>query len=200
MRIGLKLLCLTAVAALGGQTAWADGDTASPGSLPPVSERFAKEDVTEEPNFQKHVSPLFGRLGCNGRSCHGSFQGRGGFRLSLFGYDFKADHDELLKGDPIRANKDKPLESLILVKPTDADMHEGGLRYKKGGWEYHLFRRWLEAGTTYSEADEQKLVRLEVTPAEVLFSKPGEKVNLKAVAVWPDNSREDVTCLCRFTS
>ena len=45
-----------------------------------------------------------------------------------------------------RANNDKPLESLILVKPTDADMHEGGQRYKKGGWEYHVFRRWLEAG------------------------------------------------------
>ena len=38
-------------------------------------------------------APLFGRLGCNGRACHGSFQGQGGFRLSLFGYDFKADHE-----------------------------------------------------------------------------------------------------------
>src|SRR5262245_13336692 len=200
MRIGLKLLCLTAVAALGGQTAWADGDTASPGSLPPVSERFAKEDVTEEPSFQRHVSPLFGRLGCNGRSCHGSFQGRGGFRLSLFGYDFHADHEELLKGDPLRANKDKPLESLILVKPTDADMHEGGLRYKKGGWEYHIFRRWLEAGAKFNEKDVERIVNLELTPAEIIFSQPGEKVQLKAVAVWPDGSREDVTCLCRFTS
>src|SRR5262245_52416857 len=192
-----KLVPLAAalIAALGVRAARADEAV-----LPSVRERFATESVSEEPDFQKHVSPLFGRLGCNGRSCHGSFQGRGGFRLSLFGYDFKADHDELLKGDPLRANKDKPLESLILVKPTDADMHEGGLRYKKGGWEYNVFRRRFESGTTYSEADEQKLVRLEVTPAEVLFSKPGEKVNLKAVAVWPDNSREDVTCLCRFTS
>jgi len=142
--------------------------------VPPVSERFANGDVTEEPNFQKHVSPLFGRLGCNGRSCHGSFQGRGGFRLSLFGYDFKADHEELLKGDPIRANKEKPLESQIITKPTDADMHEGGLRYKKSGWEYNVFRRWIEGGTKFSEEGVQKLVRLEVTPAEVVFSKPGE--------------------------
>jgi hypothetical protein len=168
--------------------------------LPPVSQRFANADITEEPSFQKHVSPLFGRLGCNGRSCHGSFQGRGGFRLSLFGYDFKADHEELLKGDPQRANKDKPLESLIIVKPTDADMHEGGLRYKTGGWEYHIFRRWIEAGTKFEEKDVQKLVNLEVTPAEILFSKPGEKSQLKAVAVWPNGTREDVTCLCRFTS
>ena len=73
--------------------------------MPPVTERFASSEVSEEPSFQKHVSPLFGRLGCNGRSCHGCFQGRGGFRLSLFGYDFKADHEELFKGDPARANR-----------------------------------------------------------------------------------------------
>jgi hypothetical protein len=198
MRIGRIQLALLAVAALalGGRAALAGSGEV----LPPVNERFASEAVTEEPSFQRHVSPLFGRLGCNGRSCHGSFQGRGGFRLSLFGYDFKADHDELLKGEPLRANKDKPLESLILIKPTDADMHEGGLRYKKGGWEYQLFRRWIEGGTKFTEEGVQKLVRLEVTPAEILFAAPGEKVNLKAVAVWPDGSREDVTCLCRFTS
>src|SRR5688572_4155493 len=99
MRIGrhsLSWLLVAAVVAVGGRSAFAEGD-----ALPPVTERFSKPDVTEEPSFQKHVSPLFGRLGCNGRSCHGSFQGRGDFRLSLFGYDFKADHDELLKGDPV---------------------------------------------------------------------------------------------------
>src|SRR5262245_26497058 len=196
MRIGISLLLAVAALALGGRFARAgDADVS-----PPVSQRFAQADVSEEPSFQKHVSPLFGRLGCNGRACHGSFQGRGGFRLSLFGYDFKADHDELLKGEPQRANKDKPLESLILVKPTDADMHEGGERYKKGGWEYHLFRRWLEAGAKYDEKSAQRIVNLEVTPPEILFSQPSEKVQLKAVAVWPDGSREDVTCLCRFTS
>src|SRR5690606_4325543 len=91
-------------------------------------------------------------------------------------------------------------ESLILVKPTDADMHEGGKRYEKGGWEYHVFRRWLEAGAKFEEDKVEKLTALEVTPAEILFAAPGEKVNLKAVAVWPDGTREDVTCLCRFTS
>ena len=208
MRVELKSIAMAAAAlamlvgavlassaALPSSAAAADGD-----ALPPVSERFAAAEASEEPDFQRHVSPLFGRLGCNGRSCHGSFQGRGDFRLSLFGYDFKADHDELLKGDPPRANKDKPLESLILIKPTDADMHEGGLRYKQGGWEYHVFRRWLEAGAKFEEEKAQKLVSLEVTPAEILFAAPGETVNLKAVAVWPDGTREDVTCLCRFTS
>ncbi len=61
-----------------------------------ISERF--EQPAETPDFQRHVAPLLGRLGCNGRACHGSFQGQGGFRLSLFGYDFSADHEALTEG------------------------------------------------------------------------------------------------------
>jgi hypothetical protein len=195
MRIGIATFTFLATLLVGG-SAWAE----SADVQEPVTQRFAADGVQEVPSFQRHVSPLFGRLGCNGRACHGSFQGRGDFRLSLFGYDFKADHDELLKGEPQRANSQKPLESLILVKPTDADMHEGGLRYKKGGWEYHVFRRWLEGGAKFAEDDVQKLVALELSPAEIVFQSAGEEVQLKAVAVWPDGTREDVTPLCRFQS
>ncbi len=70
--------------------------------VPPISERFqnvaSEGPYPESPNFQRHVVALLGRLGCNGRSCHGSFQGRGGFRLSMFGYDFLDDHRALLAG------------------------------------------------------------------------------------------------------
>ncbi len=209
MRIGIHFLTLTLLAqTLAALVLLASGAAVSPNRalagdgepLVPVTERFAQESVEEIPSFQRHVSPLFGRLGCNGRSCHGSFQGRGDFRLSLFGYDFKFDHDELLKGEPKRANGEQPLDSLILVKPTDADVHEGGQRYKKGSWEYHVFRRWLEGGAKFAAADVQKLVTLDVQPAEILFAGTGETVQLKAVAVWPDGTREDVTPLCRFGS
>lgn len=40
--------------------------------IPAASARFAAEDASETPDFQRHVSPLLGRLGCNGRACHGS--------------------------------------------------------------------------------------------------------------------------------
>ena len=41
----------------------------------------------EAVDFERHVMGLVGRAGCNLGSCHGSFQGKGGFRLSLFGFD-----------------------------------------------------------------------------------------------------------------
>src|SRR5262245_50684368 len=74
------------------------GDSSAVPIIRPAAERFATEG-SEVPDFRRHVVALAGRLGCNGRACHGSFQGKGGFRLSLFGYDFAEDHKNLLAGD-----------------------------------------------------------------------------------------------------
>src|SRR5688572_31433254 len=112
--------------------------------LPPARERFAAPTGQEIPDFQRHVVPLLGRLGCNGRACHGSFQGQGGFRLSLFGYDFEADHKEVTKGESPRAKAGSAADGLMLYKPTHEDEHGGGRRMETGSWEYNLIKRWIE--------------------------------------------------------
>lgn len=195
MRRSLLSLLVASGCLAFGAVAWA----APPNNAtPPISQRFAQADGEEVPDFQRHVAPLLGRLGCNGRSCHGSFQGRGGFRLSLFGFDFKFDHEALTKGDKPRVNLEQPLESLIIAKPTDDEKHEGGQRYEKDSWQYHVFVRWIKSGAKYDEQRIDKLERLEITPPEILSRKAGETIQLKAVAVWADGTREDVTPLCRF--
>lgn len=199
-----KLLAPTLFAMASVSAAWADEAGRGLGSdtLPRADQRYLGAEVTEEPDFQRHVVPLLGRLGCNGRACHGSFQGKGGFRLSLFGYDFEADHKALTEeiGDEgaVRVDRDAPANSLLLNKPTNADLHEGGLRYVKDGWEYHLFRRWIESGAKFDQEQITPLVRLEISPSEIVFSKDGETVQLQVVAVWKDGTKEDVTPLCRF--
>ena len=45
---------------------------------------------------------------------------------------------------------DRLLESLILIKPTDADNHGGGQRFAKDSWQYRMFRKWIEAGASFS--------------------------------------------------
>jgi len=129
--------------------------------------RFADGETSEIPDFQKHVIPLLGRLGCNGRACHGSFQGRGGFQLSLFGYDFKADHAAMLDESSGRVDVDDVDESLILVKPLDADVHEGGKRFDEGSWQHHVLRRWIESGARNDSETPQDLTRLEIVPEEL---------------------------------
>ncbi len=173
--------------------------------IKPASERFAPKDVAETPNFQQHVVPLLSRLGCNGRACHGSFQGQGGFRLSLFGYDFKLDHEGLMKGD-VEKNKEPRVlvddveESLTLLKATQQTPHRGGKRMDIDSWQYNIFRNWIKEGAKTVDDDSPKFVRLDVVPKEIQFGKTGETVQMKVIAVWSDGTQEDVTPLCRFNS
>ncbi|XZE22450.1 DUF1549 domain-containing protein [Pirellulaceae bacterium SH449] len=176
----------------------------------PIHERFAPNETgaipsAEVPDFQKHISPLLGRLGCNGRACHGSFQGQGGLMLSLFGYDFDVDHKALLEPGSGRVNLNAPEESLILAKPTSDDNHEGGKRFEKEGWEYHVLKRWLESGApkvtkTKARQPALKLKQLIVEPNELVFQNEKQSASLKVVAVWNDGTIEEVTALSRFFS
>jgi hypothetical protein len=162
----------------------------------PAKTRFTTTD--EVPDFQRHVIPLLGRLGCNGRTCHGSFQGQGGFRLSMFGYDFDEDHKSLTGGDDPRVDVGKPSQSLMLLKPTMQEEHEGGLRFKKTSWQYNVLSKWIKSGAKGVANDRAYLHELRVTPSEIVFTKPDETVQLQAVAIWSDGTQEDVTGLTRF--
>lgn len=170
-------------------------------TLEPASVRFAEGGSHATPDFQMHVVPLLGRLGCNGRSCHGSFQGRGDLRLSLFGYDFQMDWDALTASASssagARIDRDHPAQSLILQKPSLQIDHEGGERFALNSWEHRLLREWIEAGAK-GVTQPRELLRLEIEPAEVVFGPEPEPVSLRVVAVWQDQYREDVTPLCRF--
>ena len=169
--------------------------------VPPIDERFAAAVATlEKPDFRRHVVPLLGRLGCNGRACHGSFQGQGGFMLSLFGYDFQADHANLMGGDEPRTAVADPEQSLILTKPLEEVDHDGGKRFDRGSWQHRVLLEWVSTGAEPGPPKGAALERLEVEPREILAINPGDSWRLRAVAVWSDGTREDVTPLCRFQS
>ena len=123
---------------------------AKPKVLASAAKRFASRKTKATPDFQKHVVPLLGKLGCNSAKCHGSFQGQGGFRLSLFGFDFAADlralHAKASSNEGARINLRAAEKSLIVAKPTAQIDHEGGERFKRNSWEHHLLLRWIESG------------------------------------------------------
>src|SRR5438105_3232697 len=103
---------IVATGAFADQSGAAESKAADTKILARADERFASAEATEVPSLQRHVLPLMGRLGCNGRACHGSFQGQGGFRLSLFGYDFKTDYEALVKSETPRVDLKKVGESM----------------------------------------------------------------------------------------
>ena len=139
-----------------------------------VELRFAQPGSSSVPDFQKHVVPLLGKLGCSSAKCHGSFQGAGDFRLSLFGFDFQKDHAALLgeasSENENRINLTAPERSLILLKPTRQIKHRGGEVIEKDSWEYNLLRRWIEAG-----ANGAQMLKPEkrASSSKPVFSKEG---------------------------
>ncbi|MEA3207236.1 MAG: hypothetical protein QOE70_293 [Chthoniobacter sp.] len=158
-----------------------------------------------EPSFRRHVIPLLSRIGCSARECHGSFAGQGGFQLSLFGYDFEADHKEITQDadggeGEVRVNLTDPAKSLLVMKPTVQMKHKGKERIKKDSWEHQLLVRWIASGAKDDSVKTGEFDRLEVFPREIVFKNPGEKAQLKVLAHWKDGTVEDVTQLTRFRS
>src|SRR5436190_2300374 len=180
-----------------------NGSAAGGAAIPPVhSQRFAHLPTPDEPSFRRHIIPMFSRLGCSGRECHGSFSGQGGFQLSLFGYDFDHDHKEITNDteDGVRIDKEHPEKRLVLLKPTMQKRHKGKERFKLGSWEYNLVLKWIQDGATNDAAKTGEFDRLEVFPQEIVFKAPGETAQLRVLAHWKDGTVEDVTELTRFRS
>lgn len=156
--------------------------------------------AAEAPGFNNRILPLLGKMGCSGRACHGSFQGQGGFRLSLFGSDPPRDYEALVHGsDGPRVNLRDPDASLALLKATQQVDHGGGRRFAAQSWQYDLFRAWVAAGAPY-DTSAARVQRLEVLPAQVVLERPGVSHALRVVAQYSDGFQEDVTTLTQFSA
>lgn len=202
--VGCSRSLAASLALLAGVLSGTAASAASPAtSAPTVESRYAAEQAAGEiPDFQRHVIPLISKLGCNGRACHGSFQGQGGMALSLFGYDFDADH-AALTGDSQsesgrRVNRAEAERSLILRKPSGEVEHEGGRLIEPNSWQHRLLQRWIESGA-HGQGKESSLQALEVTPSRLIWpSSEGRPIPLRVRAKWSDGTWEDVTALARF--
>jgi hypothetical protein len=151
-----------------------------------------------EVDFERHVVPLLGRMGCASGACHGSFQGRGGFRLSLFGHAPERDYEALTRdGMSRRVDRFRPERSLLLLKPTSITAHEGGKRFAKDSWQYQVLRDWIEQGAKRT-AGSGRVRRLELSPSVSRFGGPGETVTIRAMVEYADGSRADVTPYCEL--
>ncbi len=117
---------------------------------------------------------MMSQVGCSGRACHGSFQGRDGFRLSLFGYDFAEDHKALTGGEKPRINKDDPDDSLVLLKPTLSVKHKRKQVLEDDGWRYNIIRQWIVNGAKEDSEQVGQFIRLEVQPREIIFTRPAK--------------------------
>ena len=114
--------------------------------------------AAEEISFRNDVMAVLSKAGCNAGACHGNKSGKTGFKLSLRGQDPEQDYLALTRDTfARRTNPLDPDQSLILLKPTTAIAHEGGLRFTRDSQEYQILRNWIAAGTPPDSASVPRL-------------------------------------------
>ncbi len=151
-------------------------------------------------SFRNHVLPVFSKAGCNSGACHGALAGKGGFRLSLRGYDPATDfHNVTRQAQGRRVELADPGRSLILAKPSGGMPHKGGVRFEVNSPDYQVIAQWILDGARGPAADDARLDHLEVLPAVTLL-KPGDEQQLLVRAHYSDGQVEDVTHWAKYTS
>lgn len=173
-------------------------------------------------SFQRQITPVLTKAGCNQGSCHGAAAGRGGFHLSLYGSDPAADYREIVqKLGGRRIHRVEPQLSLLLRKATESMEHGGGQRLLAGGAGSLRIEKWIRDGAYWEESSEQgqmettqhgssnhdlpkieigsaDLMQFLVTPSRSTVATIGESIPLTAKAVFSDGTTEDVTAWTVF--
>lgn len=151
-------------------------------------------------SFRNHVQPVLSKSGCNMGSCHGALAGKGGFKLSLRGYDPDADFRTLTRqARGRRIVPSDPGRSLMLTKPSGAIPHKGGLRFDVDSLEYRAIAEWIAAGHPAPSDDDARLKQLEILPT-ASQQKKGASQQMVVRGHFSDGHVEDVTRWCKFTS
>jgi len=168
-----------------------------------VATRRVKVTGYEKPfqwRFGRHVLPVLTKQGCNAGACHGAVAGKGGFRLSLRGYDPPADHYTMTReARGRRVELQDPARSLVLTKPTMAVPHKGGKRLDPRSREYRILSEWIAAGAAPPADEAASIERVEVSPSLSVL-KRGEQQRLLVTAHYDDGSTMDVTDWAKFNS
>ena len=152
-------------------------------------------------SFKFETMAILTKQGCSTGSCHGSPHGKGGFQLSLFGYDPAADKTALTRdGYNRRINSLEPAESLIIKKPTLQLPHVGGKRLRKEDVGYGLLTRWISEGAR-TELPAVECTGIRIYPSgEQTLSPVHASQQLSVIASYSDGTERDVTDIAAYDS
>ena len=148
--------------------------------------------VKGEVSFTRDVMPVLSKAGCNGGGCHGNQNGKGGFKLSLWGENPTLDHKNILSSEK-RANPSNPEVSKLLRKPTLLEKHEGDKRFDLESEEYRILHDWLKLGAKNDIDSAPQLESIRIIPSSVILSAPNKKINLQVKAKFSNGEEKDVS-------
>ncbi len=151
-------------------------------------------------SFRNDVQGVFSKVGCNSGACHGALAGKGGFKLSLRGYNPDADFLTITReARGRRIELADPGQSLILAKPTGALPHKGGLKLKPDSRDYKVVSEWIASGAAGPAPDDPMLASISVLPESALLSR-GDRSQVLVNAHYDDGRVIDVTHWSQFSA
>jgi hypothetical protein len=150
-------------------------------------------------SFRNHVQPILARFGCSSGACHGAAAGKSGFKLSLRGYDDEGDYATMTRHAlGRRVNLEDPGHSLLLLKPTGAVAHKGGVRFGTDSREYAVLSEWIAAGAPGPRKEDPRIDHLEILPPRVVLTAGAEQ-QILVRAHFSDGSVRDATPWAKYT-
>lgn len=158
--------------------------------------------IEEHPSteFVRDIAPILSKAGCNMGACHATQYGQGGFKLSVFGFDPRADREAIVRDrHQRRTNMVTPQNSLFLLKPTMTVPHGGGKRLAPKSIEHQTLVQWLKNGAPAPQKEPATVTTLSVYPNQRV-GKQGMSQQLRVEATYADGSIRDVTALALFDS
>ena len=148
---------------------------------------------TPQIHFENDILPLLSKSGCNSGGCHGKASGQNGFKLSVFGFDSRADFAALTKeARGRRVFPGDPERSLLVRKATGASAHGGGRRVELNSPDHELLANWIRQGMPWGDDNAPQPVGIEVEPGSRVVDRSAQQ-QLLVTAVYSDGSRRDVT-------
>ncbi len=195
---------VVSVSASGRLLAVGDGEAtvtvAVDGDAKPVTVKVAGVAAVPQISFSEQVEPIVSKAGCNAGACHASQHGKGGFVLSVFGFDPGKDHEYMVRDQlQRRVNFARPGESLLLKKPTLVVPHGGGRRLEPGSVDHQILAAWIAAGAPGPKPDAAKVQKIDVAPARRVGDQ-GLKQQLRVTATYSDGRARDITAWAKFDS
>ncbi|MEC7861298.1 MAG: DUF1549 and DUF1553 domain-containing protein, partial [Verrucomicrobiota bacterium] len=145
-----------------------------------------------EVSFSRDVMAVISKSGCNAGACHGNQNGKGEFKLSLWGEDPSHDYEKILLSDK-RVNLKDPKSSKILLKPTLQSKHEGEKRFDMDSDEYRILLEWISSGARTDIEMKPKLESIQISPPVAIISAPEQRIDIKVKARFSDGKQIDVT-------
>ncbi len=164
----------------------------------PVECRHVEEPLVVD--FVQDVMPVLSKLGCNAGTCHGSKDGKNGFKLSLRGYDPLTDWrgftDDLAAR---RINRASSEDSLMLLKATGSVPHGGGQVIPSGSIYFDMIRTWIADGAALDRSS-PRVTAIELSPLNPVVARENMQQQMRVLATYADGRVRDVTAEAFVTS